>query len=171
MTTIILIGFMGAGKSTVGQALATSLNLPFIDIDAQVVAEIQMPIAQFFAEKGEGAFRKIESKVLREQAQGDSVIATGGGVVLDEINRTFLGQQTHVFYLSGTTRELLAHIAADKKNRRPLATEKTFLEMDQLHQGRVPLYLASSTKEIITSNKTIAEIVAEISKQIEEVAP
>lgn len=89
----ILIGFMGSGKSTIARLLDPN----FVDMDTVITERIGMPIAEFFATKGEAAFREIESLVLAELMASDGVISTGGGVVVSEKIDSFCRRMTRLF--------------------------------------------------------------------------
>ena len=94
--TTFLIGFMGSGKTTIAQLLATD----FVDMDQVIVNRIGMPISTFFEMSGEVAFREIESQVLEELSKSDGVIATGGGVVTSDDNRRILSEsEAEIIYL------------------------------------------------------------------------
>lgn len=96
-TTIVLVGYMGAGKSTVAKLLAEKLAMPIVDLDKKIEESAQLPIPDIFAKQGEAAFRKLESQVLQESLQQTGIIATGGGVVLSKTNRDLLKDAWVVF--------------------------------------------------------------------------
>jgi shikimate kinase len=91
----IIIGFMGSGKSTI----SSLLDKDYIDMDALITERIGMSIADFFEKEGEAKFREIESQVLAELANSDHVISTGGGVVINPINREILAKNPETIYL------------------------------------------------------------------------
>src|SRR6187402_855134 len=97
---IFLIGMMGSGKSTVGRALAQRLDRPFVDTDKVLVERTGVPVATIFEIEGEDGFRRRESGVLAELAQGNGhVVATGGGAVLAAENRDLIRSGGTVVYL------------------------------------------------------------------------
>ena len=91
----VLLGFMGAGKSTIARNLAPD----FVDMDTLIEERLGMPIARFFSEKGEAAFRQIEEEVLADLLKTDQVISTGGGIVISPRNRALLKQNPDNIYL------------------------------------------------------------------------
>lgn len=120
---ILLVGFMGAGKSTVGRELARRRGCPFIDLDARIEAARGKTIREIFASEGEEAFREMESATLREldSVQG-AVIATGGGIVQRAANREFLKKVGFVIHLRARFETLLKRMAGSRA--RPLADTK-----------------------------------------------
>ena len=105
----VLLGFMGAGKSTI----ARSLNPNYLDMDALIEKRLGMSIAKFFTEKGEEAFRQVESEVLADLLQRDQIVSTGGGVVVSQENRDLLKTNSDNIYLKADFETLYHRIAAD----------------------------------------------------------
>lgn len=100
MTNIVLAGMPGSGKTTVGRELAALSGKPFVDLDAEIVKRAGKPIPDIFAQEGEGAFRDLETEVLKEAcARGGQIIATGGGAVLREENRAAMRRTGRVYRL------------------------------------------------------------------------
>ena len=125
MTRIILIGYMGAGKTTVGKALAHELGLPFYDLDWYIESRRRKTVAQIFAEQGEEGFRKIEYNMLHEVAEfEDVIISCGGGTPCFFDNIDYLNGQGQVVYLRCTPDVLCTHLAMSH-NERPLLKGKT----------------------------------------------
>lgn len=164
--SILLIGFMGAGKSTVGRLLAEQLAKPFRDLDQLVEEMTQKTIPQLF-EEGEEVFREAETKALIAALGNDQVIACGGGIILKEANQALLQAHPQVVYLKGQPDALFRRIQKDEANVRPLATEKTAAEMQEILAPRLPLYQSAASIEVETTGKAPQEIVQEIVERLE----
>lgn len=164
--SILLIGFMGAGKSTVGRLLAERLGKPFRDLDQLVEEMTKKKIPQLFAE-GEAVFRKAETDALIAALTKDQVIACGGGVILKEANHALLKEHPQVVYLKGQPDALITRIQKDEANIRPLATEKTALEIQEILAPRLPLYESAATIEVETTAKSPEQIATEILERLE----
>lgn len=120
MRRIILIGFMGSGKSTLGKSLAKRLNLPFIDSDAEIEKEYQKSIGELFGEYGESHFREIEAQFIRSLSHRESfVLASGGGMPCFHANMSLLNNLGTTFYLERSPKELM-HRLINAKHQRPL---------------------------------------------------
>lgn len=131
MTRIILIGYMGAGKTTVGKALSQSLALPFYDLDWYIEERYRRTIPQIFAENGENGFREIEQKVLHEVAEFENVIIScGGGTPCFFDNMEYMNRQAQTVYLKASPDVLFQHLKMGKVER-PLLKDKTEDEMKQ----------------------------------------
>jgi shikimate kinase len=118
---IIITGFMGTGKTTVGKKLAAALGYDFIDTDELIVARSGQSIEEIFKEKGEPAFREMEAAIARELGEKEGlVIATGGGTMLAADNAAALGKKGRVFCLVATPDEVMERLASDPQIRRPL---------------------------------------------------
>lgn len=168
MNQIVLIGFMGAGKTTVGNLLAEKLNVQQYDFDQLIVEKIGMSIADYFEQYGDVAFREIETTVLAEVDALDGILSTGGGIVLKAENRELLKKMSNVVYLKADLTELIQRVTQDEENIRPLADSKTPQEIESIYRPRVPLYEESAQIIIETTGKTPQEIVTEILKQVGE---
>lgn len=164
--SILLIGFMGAGKSTVGRLLAEQLAKPFRDLDQLVEEMTQKTIPQLF-EEGETVFREAETKALIIALGKDQVIACGGGIILKEANQALLQAHPQVVYLKGQPDALFRRIQKDEANVRPLATEKTAAEMQEILAPRLSLYQSAASIEVETTGKAPQEIVQEIVERLE----
>ena len=129
MTRIILIGYMGAGKTTVGKELAKSLGMTFYDLDWYIESRMRKTVKQIFDEGGEEAFRRIEHNMLHEVAEfEDVVISCGGGTPCFFDNMEYLNRQGETIYLQATPEVLLKHLQMGK-GVRPLLQNKTGEEL------------------------------------------
>lgn len=154
---IVITGFMGTGKSSVGQLVASQLQRPFLDTDAEIEKRVGKRIAQIFAEEGEAAFRHIERRMCRFlSAQEGLVISTGGGMLVDEGNRDVMLASGLVVCLSASPDALLQRLQADK-------AERPLLKGDwrALLEKRRPAY-ESIPCQIDTTYKSVEEVAAEI---------
>ena len=129
MKRIILIGYMGAGKTTIGRALAKELGLSFYDLDWYIESRMRKTVAQIFAEKGEEGFRTIEYNMLHEVAEfEDVIISCGGGTPCFFDNMDYLNQQGDVVYLKASPETLYKHLLMAKIER-PLLKDKSADEL------------------------------------------
>ncbi len=166
MKQVLLIGFMGAGKSTVGQMLAKQLQVDFIDSDEVIVEKAGMTIADYFEKNGEAAFRQLETDTLKELASKPGIIATGGGIVTGEGNRDALKQAHNVVFLKADPLVSLDRIMNDEHVIRPLVLEKSSEEIVDLFTGRLQLYEECADWVVDTSELTPQEVCQDILKQI-----
>lgn len=152
----ILLGFMGAGKTTIGRLLDPA----FADMDALLVQRLEMPISDYFTRYGEESFRLQESLLLQELLDGQSsVIATGGGIVLKQENRELLKKNPCNIYLRIDFDRLYQRLATDPVNKRPLFLAKNQEEFRALYEQRLPLYEEVATHVIDVTDKTPEKIV------------
>lgn len=137
---IFLVGFMGAGKTTVGQVLAAELGWEFLDLDRFIERRLGRTIPEIFAEEGEGAFRDAESAALQSLPEDrPRVIATGGGIVGRADNRRLMEELGRVAFLDVPWEELLPRLKAE--GGRPLATGEGGWDLvRQRLEARLPLY-------------------------------
>lgn len=144
MRRIVLIGYMGSGKTTVGRALAKELQLPFYDLDWYIENRMRKKVSQIFAEQGEEGFRRIERNMLHEVAEFENVIVScGGGTPCFFDNMEYMNQQGQTVYLQASPEVLYGHLLMGKSVR-PLLLGKTREELlvfikEQLKQ-REPYY-------------------------------
>jgi shikimate kinase len=164
---ISLIGMPGSGKSTVGRQMARRLGLAFLDADAVLEAQLGCPIAQFFADHGEAAFRDREELTLRDLATRHvGVLATGGGAVLRESNRIALRQAGPVVYLRATPEDLIVRLRNDRV-RPLLQVADPMARLRELFAQRDPLYSATAHLCIAQSRASVSVMVREVIAALE----
>lgn len=161
---IVLIGLMGAGKSTIGKALANVLNYNFIDIDEEIVKQENMSINDIFAQKSETYFRKLETQIIKKIAgQKNAVISLGGGAFEKEVNREVLLNSGKVFYLYADVDTLYERIKTDS-SRPLLKCDNPKDKLEELLKTREPNY--KKAHYTIDTNQELNKIVKEIQGKI-----
>lgn len=138
--SIVLVGLMGSGKSTIGRRLATALGLPFHDADAEIEAAAGCSVAEFFAKHGEPAFRDGERRVIARLLDGPRhVLATGGGAFMDAATRALIAEKAVSVWLRADLEVLMSRVL--RRNTRPLLAKGDPREtMERLIRERYPVY-------------------------------
>lgn len=154
----VLLGFMGAGKSTI----ARGLDPDYLDMDALIEKRLGMSIAEFFAEKGETAFRQVESEVLADLLKTDRVVSTGGGVVGSQRNRDLLNINPDNIYLKADFETLYQRISADRDNQRPLFLNNSKEELREIFQERQVWYEEVASRVLDVTKLSPEEIIEEL---------
>lgn len=164
---IFLIGPMGAGKTTIGRQLARKLSYNFYDSDYEIEKHTGADISLIFELEGEEGFRKRESQVLSELVIFENIVlSTGGGSVLDPLNRKVLKDNGIVIYLKSSAEKLYKRTADDK--RRPLLqTDDRLSKIKKILDEREPIYIALADEVIDTQDLTIKQIIQKILELIE----
>lgn len=165
---IILVGPMGSGKTSVGRRLSCVLKRDFFDTDFEIVGRTGVAIDYIFDVEGEEGFRQRETQMLKELCViPNIVIATGGGIVIKEENRTLLKQDGFVVYLSSSIEQLLKHTAKSKS--RPLLEHSNDRKktLEDLLAQREEFYQEVADVVIDTTGKKLYAIINEIKKNID----
>ncbi|MDP4085241.1 MAG: shikimate kinase [Bacillota bacterium] len=160
MKTIYLIGFMGAGKTTIGKDLAKQWNLSVFDTDEEIVKRTGMSIPSIFSTKGEKTFRDLETDILTKLPVDDNIVTTGGGIVLKEENRSWMKETGHVIFLDVSPQEVLRRLSEDSS--RPLLNSEKEKSVYNLLNQRLPLYQSTAHFQIQTDGKSPKEIILEL---------
>jgi shikimate kinase len=168
-TNIALIGYMGTGKTVVGRALADRLGMKFIELDWLIEKRANKKIAEIFREKGEIAFRELEIESARKVAgENNSVIACGGGIVLNKINIDRLRENGVIIYLTASPQIILKRVSVEKGQRPLLAVDDQLKTINEMLKFRKPYYERSADITINTSKISINAIVEELVRKLNE---
>lgn len=159
---IILTGFMGSGKTTVGKLLARQLGYDFIDTDHLIEQRCGMTVQELFQTKGEETFRAMEAGIALELGAGQGlVVSTGGKLMLDPANARALGASGQIFCLVASPEETLKRVSVDKGAKRPLldATDPLdrIVELLRIRQAGYSIFC-----QIVTTNKSPEEVVENV---------
>jgi len=166
--SFFLVGPMGAGKSTIGRQLARCLKLKFIDSDREIEIRTGVDIPLIFELEGESGFRKRERKVINElTAKPGIMLATGGGAVMDELNRQHLAARGRVIYLHTSVEQQLQRTAHDR-NRPLLQTANPKQRLQELMAVRDPLYREIADWVIETDGCRVRDVVQQLVQKIEQ---
>ena len=163
---VVLVGFMGSGKSSVGRELARRFGAPFVDVDEGIESAAGSPIRELFAREGEPAFREREKAALREAlfVKG-RVIATGGGAFSDGENRSLLRAYAPVVYLEAAVETLLERLAGDLG--RPLLRGGDREEVvRELLARRIPGYRTADVT-VRTDGRTVGDVAGQVADWID----
>ena len=162
---VFLIGFMGSGKTTWGKKIANALQLPFVDLDHEIVENIGMSIPEYFKAHGEDNFRKLEQEYLQKQSGRIAVISTGGGTPCFFDNMDWINKNGLSLYLYHTSKSLWWRLSQSDVNKRPvlkgLSGEELFDFIDSKLKEREPYYNQAHIKfeQIHTSLEEIIALI------------
>lgn len=170
---IYLMGYRGAGKSSVARRLAERLGLPVVDTDTLVESEACRSIREIFSVEGEAGFRQREAEVIARVAAAiaPTVIALGGGAILRTENQRIIGSSGRVVWLQGSPASLLARIQADQttaERRPPLSPHSDYDEIVEILAAREPIYRQLANLTVDTDRQTPDELVVEIVDWLEK---
>lgn len=161
-----LVGLMGAGKTTIGRALARLAGMDFVDADHEVEARTGVRIPTIFDIEGEAGFRAREAEVIRElSARRRIVLATGGGAVLDARNRQCLKANGFVIYLCASPEDLYQRTRHDR-NRPLLQTADPKARLEALYRERDPLYRDVADLVVETSRQSVVHLAQQILRDL-----
>ncbi|MGJ7473392.1 shikimate kinase AroK [Pseudomonas fulva] len=171
MRNLILVGPMGAGKSTIGRLLAKELRLPFRDSDKEIELRCGANIPWIFDKEGEPGFRDREQAMIAELCSLDGVVvATGGGAVMREANRRALHQGGRVIYLHASVEQQVGRTARDR-NRPLLRTANPEATLRALLEARDPLYREIADLVVQTDERPPRMVVIDILERLQQLPP
>lgn len=167
MGNVILIGFMGCGKTTVGLKLSYRLRRSIIDTDKEIEREEKRTISEIFATDGESYFRDRETACLRKLIENtnNQIISVGGGLPMREENRRLLHELGQVFYLRAKGETIYERVK-DDTSRPLLQVEDPLAKIETLLQERDPYYRAAADVVIAVDGKSFEEILSEIEEKV-----
>ena len=161
---VILIGFMGVGKTSVGKKLAKKLNFDIIDTDYEIEILANNTIPDIFEQDGEKHFRQLESIILKKYIKKeDVVISTGGGIITTKENYNIFKNEENVIFLDASVETIISHLQ-NERNKRPLLTESENLnkKIEELLSTRYEKYSNVSDILIDINGKNIDEVISQI---------
>ena len=161
MSNIILIGYMGSGKTSISKKLGEILDREVIELDNIISNKAGISINEIFNKYGEDYFRDMETQVLKESLnKNNTIISTGGGIIVKEENIELLKDSGIVIYLMISPEEVIKRTKKD--NTRPLLKDKNIVEIEDMIKNREEKYEKASDFKIDTNNKNIDKIIEEI---------
>jgi len=167
---LVLIGYRASGKTSVGLELSRRLNRPFVDIDESIEAEAGLTIPEIVEAKGWDYFRALERQAVADAAGGDrQIIATGGGVVLDEDNVSVLRTNGFVVWLKADLKTIETRLRShpdQTESRPPLLGSDSVDEVAQVLKTREPFYARAAHLELNTSDLNVREAAGRILKEM-----
>ncbi|CAH2466322.1 MULTISPECIES: shikimate kinase [Bacillus] len=165
MKSIYIIGYMGAGKTTIGKALSKELHMEVVDTDQKIEEQKEKAIWHIFAEEGEMVFREYESEMLRSLPVQNVIITTGGGIIEREENRKWMKENGTVVYLYCDPHVIAERLRED--TTRPLFQKKDIAAFVTKFESR-RAYYEEADIHIDTTNKSVKQIMNELKQKINE---
>ena len=164
---VLLVGMMGAGKSSVGKLLSDRLSRPFVDVDAAIEDEEGMAIATIFETRGEAAFRDLEANMLVALLANPvaAVLSVGGGAVTESRNRAVLHRQPQVVWLRASGATLAAHVG-DGPERPLLAGKHVGREVTRLSEQREPMYAEVAKVVVDVDGLSVEDVVERVAAAV-----
>lgn len=168
MNNIVLIGFMGSGKTTLGQWMSQMVHMDFIDTDEYIEKKTGKKISDIFANEGEEYFRSLETQALSDlMGRRETVISVGGGLPVRECNRKLMRKLGVVVYLRADKDTLIERLQGDT-TRPLLAGDNLGHKIDMLMEARKDIYLDAADVVIDTDGRSLEEIYNELEDKIVE---
>ncbi|WP_100402356.1 shikimate kinase [Bacillus sp. FJAT-42315] len=165
MTTIFITGFMGAGKTTIGQLLANQLQIPVIDTDVYIEQREGAAISEIFGDKGEAYFREAETAALQQFCTNEQkIVTTGGGIIMKEQNRQLMKKHGVVIFLEVDLAVIFDRLKGDTS--RPLIQNQEQARIQELYESRLPLYREAANLIIHTTDQTAEQVAEEVIQRL-----
>lgn len=172
MNNVYLIGCRGVGKTTVAPLLANKMGRPVVEMDQRIVESAGMSVSQIFKDRGEAAFRDLESAVLHEVASASKqVVSTGGGIVVRPENRELLRSSGQVIWLTATLPVMHERLRQSDGTRPPLTSLSWHDEIEQMAERRAPFYSAIAHFTVDTGEQNLEDSVSIILTYLSRVSP
>lgn len=168
MNHIVIIGFMGSGKTRVGKRLGQDLGLPFIDVDRVIMKKMNLSVSEIFQRFGEPFYRALETLVVKELIvdKERKVVSLGSGLPIQEQNQKYLKQLGTIVYLKGSLETLKKRLEAGNSN--PLLEgEDREEKIKKLLKQRDPVYSQYADIEVVTGEKPFEDLIKEIKEKLE----
>ena len=167
MNHIVIIGFMGSGKTRVGKRLAKDLGLPFIDVDRLIVKKMNMSVKEVFERFGEAFYRALETMAVKELSTDSErkVISVIAGLPLQEQNQKYLQSMGTIIYLKGSAATLIKRLEGSN-NPTLEGTENKEEKIKKLLKQRDPVYEKFADIKVVTGVKPFDELIAEIEEKL-----
>lgn len=169
MNHIVIIGFMGSGKTRVGKQLAKDLELPFVDVDKVIVKKMNLSIREIYQKFGEPFYRALETMVIKEMIQDKDkqVISLGSGLPLQEQNAPYIKNLGTVIYLKGSYETLKKRLEGSSKD--PLLDgENRDEKIKKLLKQRDPVYEKFADIQVVTGVKAFEDLIQEIEQKLKD---
>lgn len=164
---ILLTGFMGAGKTTVGRLIAERLRLPFVDLDSEIETRTGLAVRELFSRHGEPEFRRVEREVLSELLARDPlVLATGGGTLVDPDNLALAQSAGLVVWLNPPFVEIARRVGPLGKEDRPLFPDEA--AAFDLYRRRLPMYRRADLQIDVAAGESAAEVASRAALRLTE---
>lgn len=169
MKKIVLIGYMGSGKTEIGKFLSKKLELPFLDMDFLIEKELGKTVSEIFTEKGEVYFRKIEHQIFKQQIESNEsyILSTGGGTPCYANNHLLLNNEgVESIYLKASVHTLVSRLEINRKKRPIIAnlTDSELAEFIAKHLFDRSFYYNQCKYKVVIDDKSPSDVVAEIQK-------
>lgn len=166
MKKILLIGFRGTGKTTLGKGLALKLHLPFLDADEEIQKKEGLTIKEIVENRGWSYFRKLEREFLRGLLGKENLVcALGGGAILHEEEMANLKRESLILWIDANLREIKKRLEKDKKSasQRPALTNLSWEEeIEKIYKERLPLYQKWADFRVDTTSKSSEVLIKEV---------